>query len=251
MNIILDLDLTLLTSKGELTEKTKQVLNRCAKEGHTIIINSARSFLRSVKFAKDTHAKYINCFHGNLIVDKLGNTLYEKPFNLSNVEELLDGFANIYNGWVGVECKDSAFCTNEKVGAKIGANLIEKKDIKTLKIFKFIFEIDQSKKEEYKLLADKLGVNIIFNREAVFCTLMPKDTDKWFGLQRILNQNEKSIAFGDDVTDVLTLNNVDIPVVMANSREEILKKYQTHALSNDEDGVAVYLENNLLKKPLN
>ena len=74
--------------------------------------------------------------------------------------------------------------------------------------------------------------------------ILPKDTDKWTGIQKIkqhLKQEYKVIAFGDDITDLETLSNADIGVRMKNSTSELIEKISFSTSSNNDDGVARFL----------
>ena len=57
---------------------------------------------------------------------------------------------------------------------------------------------------------------------------------------------EDVIAFGDDRNDLELLQRAGTGVAMGNSRPEILEQIPLHTLSNEEDGVAVYLRRRLL-----
>lgn len=250
MIIIIDLDYTLLNSQGILSQKNKEVLLECKNQGHKIVINSARSLIRSKDFSSEINADYLNCFHGNLVLDSCQNVIYSNEFKDFNILKLFNDFLNIHNGWIGVETIDDAYCTEEKMAKKIGAKVISMEEMSKKQIFKIIFEIDQSKKDIYKKIANKYPCSLIFNREGFFCTIMPKGSDKWNGLKILLEKfpNEKTIAFGDEISDLLTLKNVDLGVAMENSTEEIKREIKLKALSNDDDGVAKYLESFLLFK---
>ncbi len=244
MLIILDLDHTLLNSDGEITNKTMLVLKKCQENGHKIIINSARSYIRTKKISAILNANYTNCFHGNLVLDNENNVIFSNDFKFDNKMDLIKEFLNVYNGWVGIETKDNAYCTDENMAKKIGAQKATLEEMQNLTMFKMIFQIDSSKRKYYEEIIKKYPCEIIFNREGYFCTLMPKGSNKWNGLKMIKNRypNEKTIAFGDEITDLKTFENVDIPVAMANSTEDIKKKFKILTKSNDEDGVAYYLE---------
>ena len=244
MIIILDLDFTLLNSQGLLSEKTIDILKKCKQRGDIIVINSARSLIRTIEIAKKLDADYINCFHGNLVVDKNGKILHSNKFNLKDAGNLIADFQKIYKGWVGIETLDSAYCNDSNMAKKIGAIVAPEEEFASHDIYKFIFQLDKDKKEEYIKVASKYPCEINFNREGVFCTIVPKDSNKWNGLEILLKllPKDKTIAFGDEITDLKTLQNVDIPVAMENSTEDLKREIKTCTLSNDEDGIAYFLE---------
>ena len=245
MIIILDLDYTLLTSEGIITQKTIDVLKKCKQRGDKIIINSARSLVRSKEFADLVDADYINCYYGNLIVDKEGEILYKQPFDRSLINGIYNDFMKIHKDDFAVEAFDGAY-TPDNINIKgFTAHKVPFENLLKQDVFKLVFMIDKNKKEEYKLAASKYNVDLIFNREGYFCTIMPKGADKWHGLKKLLEIKKlkgQTIAFGDEISDLMTFRNVTKPVPMRNSTEVILNEFPNTTDSNDEDGVATYLE---------
>ena len=57
---------------------------------------------------------------------------------------------------------------------------------------------------------------------------------------------ESIIAFGDDFADIGMLELCGLGVAMGNAIEEIKEKADIIIGSNDEDGIAVFLENEMI-----
>ena len=57
---------------------------------------------------------------------------------------------------------------------------------------------------------------------------------------------ESVIAFGDDFADIGMLELCGLGVAMGNAIEEIKEKADIVIGSNDEDGIAVFLENEMI-----
>ena len=55
------------------------------------------------------------------------------------------------------------------------------------------------------------------------------------------------VAFGDNYNDATLLKKVGVGVAVANAKEEILNKANKITKANIEDGVALFLEKELLK----
>lgn len=245
MIIILDLDFTLLNSEGKLTQKTIDTLQRCKKRGDIIVINSARSFVRSEKYANLVNADYINCFYGNLIVDKNSEVLYKQVFDKSLILDIYNDFMKIHKNSFAVEAVDGAYTIDDINIQGFSVKKVSFEELLKQDIFKLVFIIDKDKKEEYKKAVEKYNVDLIFNREGYFCTIMPKNVDKWYGLEKLFKIKKlkgQTIAFGDEISDLMTFRNVEVPVPMGNSTEAVIKEFPAKTLSNDEDGVAAYLE---------
>jgi len=56
----------------------------------------------------------------------------------------------------------------------------------------------------------------------------------------------RSAAFGDSLNDMSMLTIVGHGVAMANARPDVLQMIPTHALSNEQDGVARFIEEHFL-----
>ena len=55
------------------------------------------------------------------------------------------------------------------------------------------------------------------------------------------------ISFGDDYSDIGMLKLCGKGIAMGNAIEEVKRVASDITLTNDEDGVAIYLEKNILK----
>lgn len=253
MIIIVDLDHTLLNEEGKLTEKTVSYFKNLDKTKHKVIINSARSLIRSVPFAKAINADYINCFYGNLVVDSNNNIIFSRGLNNKDFASLVAEYKEIFKGWIGVETVYGAYGTEPKICKTIGAEVKSEKEILNYDALKIIFECasdkDQEMRKKASELAEKYNLEINFARENFFCSFLPKGTNKWNGLKIILEKIGtkfgKTVAFGDEKTDLKTFENVEIPVAMANSTKEVLEKINNVTKCNNDDGVVSWLEQNI------
>lgn len=253
MIIVIDLDHTLLKEDGSISDHTLKVLKKCKDCGYKIIINSARSYVRTKDYAEKIHADYINCFYGNLVVDAKGKILFSKALERNALAGLILRFKDLYNGWIGIECVEGGFGT-DPIAKRFGGVVVSENEILKYNPLKLIFELEDTpeNRKKAKEIADDYDLDVKFGREGFFCSLLPKNTNKWYGLQKILKRlkckGEKVIAFGDEISDFMTFQNVDYGVAMKNSTKELLDQSQYVTLSNEEDGVAYFIEQMLLKK---
>ena len=81
---------------------------------------------------------------------------------------------------------------------------------------------------------------------------MPKGVSKGESLKEIAKYYdiamEDVIAFGDEDNDLSMIEAAGVGVVMANGSKAMLRAADYVTLSNDEDGIADYLEKFVLKK---
>lgn len=248
MLIAVDLDHTLLNEKSELSEHTISILKKCKKLGHKIIINTIRSYTRSKDFARMIDADYINCFAGNLITNSDGNVVYFNGFNKKLASDILTAYKEICKGNAAIETMDKSYTSNPKYSSVINAEVITYDELINYDVLKFIFIPNPNGENDAVVeeLAKKFNVEISWGREFHFFRLLPNNTDKWIGLKFLLElegvHSSELMAFGDDYTDYLSLKNAGVGVKMANSRVGALDDIKLSTASNEQDGVAVFLE---------
>ncbi len=252
MIIVVDLDQTLLHSDWSISDYTIKVFKNCKAAGHTIVVNSARSLLRSIEPAKTIGADYINCFYGNLLMDMKGNTYFSRAFPKEKTALLLEELKGV-SKWHAVETIDGGYGDTLSVCQKYNGKLVDKSELAGFDCFKIAVGLPYTTDcmDKAREIASKYDLDLNFAREVEMCSFLPKGTEKWLGIQRLLDilgvSKEDVISFGDHMTDYQTLKNSKIGVAMANSNIELLNKIQTHTLSNNQDGVAKYLYNILCK----
>ncbi len=241
--IVLDLDETLLHSDKTISEYSKAILKKCQDLGCKIIVSTARSYIRTVEFAKQINADFICAFNGNFVCDKEDNVLYynsiEKEITKSIIQELSKCTDRIVNEGVY-----GSFCTNKEDVNFVDSKFASIKFVENLQSSKLILRCEEDRYPSIKSIAEKYDLSITFSREKNTARVLPKGSDKWVGIQKIkefLNDNYKVIAFGDDITDLETLLNANIGVRMENSVEEIIENINFSTSSNDDDGVAKFL----------
>lgn len=94
--IVLDLDNTLLHSDKSISDNSKAILEKCQKLGCKIVVNTARSYIRTIDFAKQINADYICSFNGNFVCDKYDNIIYYNHIPENNSRAVIEEISNVY-----------------------------------------------------------------------------------------------------------------------------------------------------------
>ena len=85
-----------------------------------------------------------------------------------------------------------------------------------------------------------------------YAEMLPADTNKWVALEELIGklQNNPSevVAIGDNFNDIQMIQNAGLGVAMNNGASVAKEVARVVAPSNNEDGVALILEQYLLKK---
>lgn len=88
----------------------------------------------------------------------------------------------------------------------------------------------------------------VITDNGTLCQIMHAEVSKWNSIQRVLQHLNRDaaevIAFGDDYNDMEMIEKCGIGVAMSNAVEELKSVAKFIAKSNDEDGVATFLESN-------
>lgn len=243
--IIFDLDDTVLV-KGVASNKTIETFSKCQKLGHKIVINTARSLPYGKKYIEIFNADYAILNGGALIVDRNYRILYENKIDVNNANLIINELIG-KSSWISVE-STNGFYTNDANYKNQDAKFFDftkRFDLDCYKIlpmckdFKYIEDISEKYDLEH---THYLGGN--------WHRLTKKGVTKWSGIERLLevtNANvEDTMCFGDDIGDLEMILKANIGVAMSNSVESVLKEAKNITKSVHEDGVAYFLERQLL-----
>lgn len=267
--IVVDVDGTLVNDDKIITPKTKNALISAIKAGHEVMIASGRSVYGLREQAKalefDKFGGVLSAFNGGQLYDyKEGKILIDHPIERNLAKEIID-FSKIldlelmvYDGEYIITDKPDTYYVNRdskivNMEIKVVENLGENMDFATNK---FMFAQDPDKiSEPAKLLFEKFGDRTEQVRSTRFYyELMPlglsKGTSiieacKIFGIDR-----KDVIVFGDEMNDMSMFEVAGISVAMANAVDPIKKAADFVTKSNNEDGIAYYLENFVLNKEI-
>lgn len=240
--ISLDLDGTLLDDNKNVSKNTVKILNILKKKDHKILINTSRSYFRTIKIAEKLKVDFISCFGGNYIFSK-DKTYYVNNIPSEICKEIIQ-IAMKNNLKIIVECLDGTFRNRKKEYSYINTNYCNLNEIDLDNCFKILIPISSDISYFSKVISDH---NLVFQHDEFnkLYRILPRDSDKLNAIKyvsNIFNNNYITMAFGDDGSDYNTLKHCDIGVKMKNSSKELSRiKFQTS--SNNEEGVFKFLVN--------
>ncbi len=242
MYLIFDLDQTLLKEDKTISSQTKTVLKKCQEMGHKIVINSARPYLHIKPISDEINADYFITNSGaeGFQKDKILFTNYiDKDKTLEIISYFLTN--NVLN--FSVQTDSKLLTTNKKFAEK--DKYAQYYDFKNcdFNALKIIFETTDNSIGDF--LMDKYGLYIVNYLGGTFHSAT--SGNKYIGntllFKALGEKNPEVIAFGDDLSDILMLQNATYGVAMKNSQPAVkaIAKYQTE-YTNDEDGCSKYIE---------
>jgi len=260
-----DLDGTLLRSNGTTSEYTDRVINSLVDKGMIFSYATARSLITAKKVTKGINAKIpLIVYNGTFVIDNITeDILIANYFDSSVYSVLEDLFSNsvypiVYayiNGreklsFVRELCTKgmNMFLESRKGDIRINeaATLSE---LNKGDIF-YITCIDEPEKlkplyDKYKDRYHCVYHTDIYTNEQ-WLEIMPPEASKSNAVKqlRAMLGCEKIIVFGDGKNDTDMFQTADESYAVANAHEELKKIATDVILSNDEDGVAQWLEKN-------
>lgn len=260
--LAVDIDGTLVDSKKVLRPKTKDALIRAQEMGHVVVIVTGRNPHGAKHYAKQLefdrygsllagyNGAYVENFKtGEVLVDhKIPQDLLESYLDLS---KKFDSYHIIYKeDKIHTNVKDKEFT---KLTAKINRmghvydpKLLDKIDFKSNDIVLGHEDPSVLDKAE-NALRDKFDQDLnIVRSTPYYLEAMPKGINKGSGIIEIgdyYNLGIKDIiAFGDELNDLEMIKEAGTGVAMANANPLIKDLADYITLSNDQDGIAHYLE---------
>lgn len=270
--IVTDLDNTLLNSDLQVSSYTRDVLAQCQDAGHKVVYATARAkratrdFAWTSPFATSNDSRHQSRFNSNhelrpdYLVTNNGATVWTKDELLESV----DIFAH------DVEILVTRFLETPEVslimleyGETCMTNLdrsLWEPDYETVRTDFSSFQGFDTPKITIEctspLTADSLvgslpRVQLYSNQGLSWYQIVRKDIDKARGVRMLVDRygyrrSEDVICFGDDINDISMMNYCGTSIAVANALDSVKEHADSICANNDEDGVARWLEQNLL-----
>ena len=260
--VFIDIDETLTNSNREITQNTKNEIQRCINKGIKIILTSGRSRQEAIEYQEQAETSpYIISSNGASCCDKINNVeIYNKPINKEILDDLLEyAIQNQYKIKLNYENKlvlNRATYPDELDKIK---SIEELKEIIQIKqIVQCVICHEQIEKmltlKEY--LSTKGQLQIINESKKIknpniapskiyYCDITSKEVSKGNAVIEIckylnLNTNE-IITIGDGENDISMLELTHNSYAMGNAIQNVKAVAKHETLTNDEEGVVEVL----------
>lgn len=264
--IFIDIDGTLRDSDRNLSSRTINAVKKVTDKGILVILCSGRPRKYTEQISRECFAsKYIITSSGGMIYDYEENkVLYVNEMNkealiklyeIANSEDVRY-IMNVGEGRVVNKVKhaDQEIQLDEDIKDFVYNNPVVQCTIADSdfdKIKNLIPKIDKVENVEIKNRHKSLLDDKFKDDKTVFCDIANINSNKGNAVKKLLEilniPKEDTIAIGDDNNDLSMFEQVGYRVAVNNAIDIVKEKADEITLSNDEDGVAVYLEK-LLKK---
>ena len=246
--IITDLDRTLLRTDKTISEDTLQVLQKCREKGMLIMAATARPERAILDYHEQVHFDAMTVMNGAGVIAPAQEAA-GYPIARESVITILDRLCELPDIILSLECGNEVYASIEIPEWEA-------------KVFTGFPELP-TEGPVYKILVSRSGENIgplveKLLTEDTYCTVagnnlvqvMNKKATKWNGIQLMLEavgiSPTDAVYFGDDNDDIESLRNCGVGVAVANAIEAVKVVADVVVESNDEDGVAKWIEREIL-----
>lgn len=251
--ISIDLDGTLLNSRHEISEEDLKALEELQEKGHTVILNTGRSYADVVKIKPIQNMEVpIFCLNGSLLYSKTRELLYEVTLPMSTYKEIFSVLKKlgvrilVYTNYGGFPSTLPPLHhkSNEELDTLFQTyNYNEILNQDNLKIYKLIALVhnDQLDKIEVvkKTLANKFDVSMAssFPNNVEITSNETHKGKAILHYQQMMNLAfDEIVAFGDGGNDLAQFEVATTSVAMGNAPLNIQQKADLITKTNDEDG---------------
>jgi len=246
--IITDLDRTLLHTDKSVSRYTLDILKKCHERGILVMAASARPMRAITDYDNIIKFDGITTLNGGVTI--LPDRKSEIGIEKKNVKKMISYFMRYDDAFISVEAS-TAIYSNKDVPAW---HPIIFDRFPQLPDDEYIYKIlvsstDNALYEEINgILTDDVYSSIA---QKDLIQIMNKKATKWNGIQMMLETcgiaPENTVYFGDDNDDIEPLKSCGTGVAVANAIDAVKEAADVVVESNDEDGVAKWIERNLLE----
>lgn len=252
--ILTDLDGTLFHSDKSISEYTKQIIGKAKQKGIHFGISTSRGRDNCLPYLKELHPDIIISNGGALTYygDKI---IYRSEFSIEQSQKIFNSiYSTLGNVEITADNETQTFWNRkpEEQSTDYQWNSIYD-DFKnfTEPVMKICFQTTD--KEKAELIASSIGrehTDLIPFSDIPWFKLSSRNATKENAIKSLSSSInipvEQIVSFGDDFNDMGMIKLCGTGIAMANAIDEIKKTADFVTLSNDEDGVARWIETNLL-----
>lgn len=264
--LVTDVDGTLLNTRGELTPSTREVVARYLDLGGHIILATGKLFGSIAQLCRTLSLRDTQITGNGAVLVRpstgtretiglldsdereqieVALTTHHVPFVLYGVSEIFYRDDSVNSRYLDIlrRRRESYICPLKKGSVRNPAEVI--------KILCFVDAQGGLEEELRRAVSPFCRLTRMIRTDRRFVEFMPIGVSKMEGLRRILSELKMSaqsaLGFGDSENDIELLTGVGLGVAMANALPKI-RRIANHATrSNDEDGVAHFMENAVLE----
>jgi hypothetical protein len=250
--ILTDLDHTLLRQDGTVSERTLRTLAECRAKGIRFAIATARYWIGAEKYIHQLQPDYEITTDGTL-VHSGEKCIYSSSFSVPDTNRIVQELLQAVPGAeITVACGKTVYwnslhiAESEKLHKAVYCDYSDPLEVRANKIVAELQEEETARK-----IAEKTNCRLQCYRGEKWYAFLPADTGKTVAIRAVAGAEwiplKNIAAFGDDRNDLEMLEMCGKGIAVANAVPEVLETADEITLSNEEDGVAAWLEEHILQ----
>lgn len=263
-----DLDDTLLDSNTNISDKTVTTLKKCAEKGIYIVLCSGRAKAGMTKFqeriglTQSEYGKYMATINGcSLFNLQTGKEIFSRSvethvlLEVNHMAEEMGLYSEVYSANTIFYKKETEWTLKDVQLCKVTGQIVPEYE-KFISENKFPKMLVPGEPEKLKILQEKAKEKLgdrasIFTSKPFFLEVLPPDCGKGIAVLWLAKHlgipEEQTMAFGDAMNDENMIRLCGFGVAMKNGNEELkaMADFITYK-TNDEDGVADFIEKHVL-----
>lgn len=257
--IFVDIDGTLTNSDKQITSKTKETIKKVTEKGIKVVLTSGRNYFYTQNKAKEANASEIVISSNGALIATSRENILNETISKKDLEKMIEF---VKTSDLGLLCssKNANYCNRELIFKYINDTKVVNTD-ELINTIPSQLVIIANEEKDYKNIQEVLketNLKLAYisdsykeKKEGYSIDLINKNVSKGAAIKKLLNylnlNKKQTMCFGDYDNDLEMFKECNIKVAMENATEK-LKKEATHiTLTNDEDGVAIFLEKYILK----
>lgn len=247
--IVVDLDRTLLHTDKTISPHTAEVFKKCKQKGILLMVATARPLRTMLQYCEIIDFDAISATNGARII--CGDYRKECALCPESVDRILTALKHYPNFRVTLETGEEAYSNKpiEDYDSVISNDLAAV--ARAEGAIKILIALDTPDVLETvkNMLSDDLYYTVANGR---LIQIMSKSVTKWNGVKAMLDISnisaEETAYFGDDFDDIEPIRMCGVGVAVSNAIDEVKAVADHIAESNDEDGVAKFIEGMIFER---
>lgn len=244
---VFDLDQTLLRDDKTISDYTIDIIESLSAK-YILCIATGRAKPRANKCLNLINASYLIALNGAMIY-QFDNLIYSYPVNPNLVKDMLDEISSMKNVKITVSYPEFSLTNDLDYIDNINSHMLTEETFIADEIQK-IFVIT---KEEYRFETidlSKYECKFVKDSTIPNCYIISNyKVDKLFGVKQICSRENISldevVSFGDDYNDMELMKESGYSIAVKNACNAVKSIANECTLSNNDDGVAKWIENNM------
>lgn len=251
--IAIDSDGTLRHSDGSISTRTKKIIEKLVIKGNIVTICTARPRYHTLKISEEVGInRFLISSNGTEVYDNLNNEIiYSVYLSPKQCKKIYSDVENIGVRAIFV-CDNIEYATGfirNDSQILLNENNIDNMLAKNIKQIMIIGK-DKEKIKKYKNKVKKYNLNIIDassdTKKEIWFSIISNKASKGIALKKLAEHLNipmyQTVAIGNDNNDLSMIQVARVGVAVENATDELKKEANYITDSNDDDGVAKYLE---------